>query len=392
MINFASNLNKMIDAGLGGPLDPPRTEVAVGHRVVYTEASGAVVNFETNVIAPIKKLRVTMEPIQEGTGDPSPDNIRSITGRESVTVKRTGKNLLEKPAVYYTTIGRNLSDCFFVKAGEYNFSVASVQNATSWRWGIMLKDKDGADLSDMGHRPNPYMTWNNPNGFWLGGSNTTSKSIVVNVVEDCYIRIVFAIGDTSASTVANDAQLELGNTATEYEAPQIQTATIQLGQTVYGGTVDVTTGVMTVDRAMVDLETLDWVIRNFGAQSGFVSYGLPGGKSISGSAGIMEQAVCSIYKIGTNGSLSVASNDIIAAVGAYYASGCNIYVRDSRFTDAATFKTAMQGEQLVYELATPLEITLDPATLSTIHGQNNVWSDAGDISLEYPYYEETEGY
>lgn len=267
MINFASNLNKMIDAGLGGPLDPPRTEVAVGHRVVYTEVSGDVVNFETNVIAPVKNLRVTMEPIQEGSGNPSPDNIRPITGRDAVTVCRSG--------------------------------------------------------ADMG----------NP-----------------------------------------------------------QSVTVQLGETVYGGLLEVTTGKLTVDRTMVDLGNLEWIIRNFGSQSGFASYGLPGGKSISGADGIMEKAVCSIYRIGTNGSLSVASADMMAAVGAYYASGCNIYVRDSRFTDTETFKTAMRGMQLVYELATPQIITLTPAQLSTLKGQNNVWSDADSVTLEYPYYEETEGY
>ena len=96
MINFASNLNKMINAGLGGPLDPPRTEVAVGHRVIYTEVSGAVASFETNVIAPVKNLRVTMEPVQAGSGDPSPENIRPITGRDSVTVTRTGINVWDE--------------------------------------------------------------------------------------------------------------------------------------------------------------------------------------------------------------------------------------------------------------------------------------------------------
>lgn len=37
--------------------------------------------------------KVSWEPTQEGSGDPSPDNVRPIKGRDSVTVKVTGKNL-----------------------------------------------------------------------------------------------------------------------------------------------------------------------------------------------------------------------------------------------------------------------------------------------------------
>lgn len=310
-------------------------------------------------------------------------NICPISGRESVTVTRTGKNLLEKPAVYYTTIGRNLSDCFFVKAGEYNFSVASVQNATSWRWGIMLKDKDGADLSDMGHRPNPYMTWNNPNGFWLGGSNTTSKSVATNVVEDCYIRIIFAVGDTSASTVANDAQLELGNTATEYEAPQIQSATIQLGQTVYGGTVDVTTGTMTVDRAYFEMQTSkssDWQ----------KSSSYPGGFYIGRNA----------FKID---GISLKDNTPFLCSHAKSVSRLADYVYGTCYCDNSLNFRLMDGSATVSDwvayiqeqknngtpvvacglLATPLIIQLTAEQMTTLKGQNNVWSDADSVSVDY---------
>lgn len=48
--------------------------------------------------------------------------------------------------------------------------------------------------------------------------------------------------------------------------------------------------------------------------------------------------------------------------------------------------------EVAYPIATPTALTLTPASLSTLKGQNNVWSDAGDVALEYPHYEETEGY
>ena len=41
-------------------------------------------------------VTASWEPTQEGSGDPSPDNIRPITGRESVQIQRCGENLFNK--------------------------------------------------------------------------------------------------------------------------------------------------------------------------------------------------------------------------------------------------------------------------------------------------------
>lgn len=45
-------------------------------------------------------VTVRMEPIQEGSGDPSPENVRPIVGRDKVKVTRCGKNLLKMPFDY----------------------------------------------------------------------------------------------------------------------------------------------------------------------------------------------------------------------------------------------------------------------------------------------------
>lgn len=262
MIRFAENLNKMIAAGLGGAMEAPSTEVAVGYRVRYMDASGPVANFNTNIAAPIRSLRVNMRPIQEGSGDPSPDNVRPITGRESVTV---------------------------------------------WR-------------------------------------------------EASY--------DPSADPAL----------------------TIALGQTVYGGTLDVTAGKLTVDRAIVDLGTLTWLYDQitFPSWAFFYTSDLGNVRKIG-----WDNLVCSNYPL--TSSMYARYEDFVMN-GTGYRGTRSVNIRDSRYTDVASFKEAMSGVQLVYELATPLEITLDPATLSTLKGTNNVWSDGGDVTLEYPYYEETEGY
>lgn len=40
-------------------------------------------------------VTVTLEPVQAGEGEPSPENIRPISGRDAVSVTRCGKNLLD---------------------------------------------------------------------------------------------------------------------------------------------------------------------------------------------------------------------------------------------------------------------------------------------------------
>jgi hypothetical protein len=45
----------------------------------------------------------------------------------------------------------------------------------------------------------------------------------------------------------------------------------------------------------------------------------------------------------------------------------------------------MDGHYLCYELATPIEYDLDPVTIQTLLGQNNLWADCGLVeNCEYP--------
>lgn len=57
-------------------------------------------------------VKASWEPVQEGSGTPSPENIRPIKGRDSVTVERYGENLLnpkENNYVTYTPYGLTIN-------------------------------------------------------------------------------------------------------------------------------------------------------------------------------------------------------------------------------------------------------------------------------------------
>ena len=118
-------------------------------------------------------------------------------------------------------------------------------------------------------------------------------------------------------------------------------------------------GTVTRKYGIVDLGTLDWGTRTVADNTAFASYGLTNGVAVSGGSGIAK-AVCSKYPIVNNAKVGVSGNDKMMAVGAYWQSGCNIYVLDSGYSNAASFKAAMSGVYLVYELATPTTESADP--------------------------------
>jgi hypothetical protein len=146
--------------------------------------------------------------------------------------------------------------------------------------------------------------------------------------------------------------------------------------TVYGGTLDVVTGVLTVDWVSVDMGTLNYTYDSAGR-----FYTSINGKKNEASDQDMMLAISSMYMPMTATAFQNTPTDGTmrgATTGGY------VYFRNSAYTDAATFKTAMSGVQLCYELATPLTYQLTATQIALILGQNNVWSDSNEaVTLTY---------
>lgn len=366
-LTFAAQLNKMITAGMGGAVEAPETGVAVGRRVEYTSIGPApILTFEANSELPLKALSVNMEPIQEGTGDPSPENVRPISGRQSVKVTRAGVNVWDEEWEngIYSSSGKTGGDAYIrcknlisvVPGQSYRFVAPAI---TIYAWGY----------SDLEY------------------SNALSITIFTPfTVPDGVRYIGFAISKSQygSDTYRNDISLNYPATDTEYHPGTVASVEIPLGQTVYGGTVDVTTGEMVVDRATVDMGTLEWQEYS-GNSPRFVTY-LQDAKP--GVIGSVSSAFCSMFKTVATGYDSGTYDDY----SFYISASKYLHVRDTQYTDKVSFKTAMSGVQLCYELAQPITITLTPEQLTTVLGTNNVWSDADEVSLTYGNIYYTEGY
>ena len=153
------------------------------------------------------------------------------------------------------------------------------------------------------------------------------------------------------------------------------TATITFGTTVYGGSVNFNTGVCRVTYGIANLGDIVWTYQEtndtFRATAGaFENAGYPIKKN-----GIVD-IKCSIYPE-QQGELTDKYIDQSNA-------SSNIFIKDTDYgTDASAFKTAMDGVQLCYELATPTELTLTPAELELLKGNNTVTANGATISLTY---------
>ena len=159
-----------------------------------------------------------------------------------------------------------------------------------------------------------------------------------------------------------------------------ETITIQLGDTYYGGKVDLVSGVMTVTHKLLTMSDITWLY----SDSLEIFYAtLSDYKKTSTTT--KPNAECEVFNVvGRNKVLTDRENGLtFGNVGEY---DNRILVRESSFTDLPTFESAISGKKLVYELATPTTIQLTPTAVKSLLGTNNLFADTGDV-VEASYWE-----
>lgn len=150
--------------------------------------------------------------------------------------------------------------------------------------------------------------------------------------------------------------------------------------TVYGGSVDLVTGVLTVNMATVDLGALTWTYYAYASKSGGYSDGLASVIYKSLQADVPNM-LCDCLETMSDIRFDNPNYNTGSAVAV------NIYgrlkVSVPNVTDSTTLQSAVDGVQLVYELATPQTYQLTPTQIHALLGQNNVWADCGDVEVQY---------
>lgn len=162
--------------------------------------------------------KVSWEPTQEGSGTPSPENIRPIKGRDSVSITHTGKNIIPYP---YERI-KKVGDSYTESGITY-----TLLNDGAIHFAGIPKSAFGMTIAR-----------NNLSRF---GKLVTSGKIFYDSNNNQTFIYPFKLGEKVSETVY--PQIEVGTTATSYEAPMgHRITTLTLPRTIYGGTVDAVTG------------------------------------------------------------------------------------------------------------------------------------------------------
>jgi len=339
--------------------------------LIYDTASGSVATFPDGAHElPCKSVVAQIVPKQSGSGEPSPDNVRPISGWDVVNVTRAGKNLLDENL--FARYGGVLQ----ADGTWYLANVAPLLNVVVYKPPIgytgqltlVMRRKIEAGRQSLRFQVNYTDGTNERIGFAFSTGSLDIYTLTTNA-----LKIVNNITGDYGSNIPTYMNLSIfiGSTATEYEPYTGSAYSVPLPQTVYGGEVDVVSGEGKVTYGMVDLGTLNWE-RNSGNQF-FAPLPSPATSVTSGSINV----VCTEYKTRNVYNGDTSQNGVCTT-------RMQAWIVDTGYTSASALKARLSGVMLAYELATPTDFAVTPQEVPTLYGSNTVYADSGDVEVEYP--------
>jgi hypothetical protein len=358
--------------------------------VEETEQTGNPVEYHNALALPAVSCTVNLEPIQDLHGYDKPwvggagknlVNINSFTDVSDVS-HTVNNNTINISAVNKTYAACNYGGSSNLKfeAGTY-YIKGNLLSATDLSY-VRLAFRDSSNTIVA--------------GIYLSTLGNFASSITIDV--PCYFSIMIS-GSTALSNSISVDELIISTTDVPFEpwenicpisgrtestvtvSDGDETSadfTISLGQTVYGGSVDFTTGEASVT----------WAAESFDGSSSagwsYVSdYGTVSRFDCTSVVGKVGGNVISNYLKGGNDASIIPNEDHVYLHGGYgYLIIC---VETSRLAtkDVTGLMSylASNNLQVCYELATPLTLTLTPTEVQMLKGYNSVSSEDGDITI-----------
>jgi len=337
-------------AGLNASGNP--TDSGISGDMTTTSATGNPIS-----IADLKSAQIalnpviTFEPIQAGSGTPSPSNIRAISGYDKIEVSSCGKNIwdgtLQNAYLENGTTYKTDSSC--------RLAIVRVKASTYY-----TVYKNGGSRFSIAESPEYPVVNGVYTSLYNGGAITTGTQTVQTSASAKYLLIYCTNDNTNNIQI----QVEEGQTATTYQAP-VKTTDLSesLGQTVYGGTYNPRTGKFTVTHKEVDLSTLSWTFYS-NEPPRYASAAISDIK-IPSSNSAVPVAYCSKFEVAAYNSFTTGR----IVVG----QGKGLVVGDSNSPTG----------QFIYELATPFTIQLTPHEIALSQGYNYISTNGTSINLAY---------
>lgn len=302
-------------------------------------------------------VTASWEPTQEGSAEPSPDNVRPIKGMDSVTVTRCGETLWSLDKITLQTYNSNITtkiDMDAVNLLPRNVQLYfSGECSTGTLREVRFYDGTGAEIGTL--RAN-------------GGSSTVLKAGNIATVR------LYAGLDENRERTCTNLQITLGTTAPTTYAPYTgQTATITLPRTIYGGTVDAVTGEGQETRALLTLTGTERIYKRDKYNLFEINLALP----VSVPTSTVVASHWSGTKTANTNALYAENRNINVGLNT-----CGFDTVDDLKSYLAAQYAAKTPVQIAYKLATPVPFTATGAQpIPALPGVNTVLTDADSVTV-----------
>lgn len=327
--------------------------------------------------------KVSWEPTQEGSGEPSPENVRPIKGRDSMTVERCGENLLHI-APFSTETKKGVTFEYVPDGGVRIQGTASANtDSPTFPVGHLPPGKYyGLDM-DTGIVASIVVVRAGKN-LWLNAKGTF-EIIQGDIVKYWYM--IANNGNTANTTVY--PYIVHGTTPPTTCSPYTgQTATLTLHHTIYGGTVDAVTGEGQETWKLLTLDGTEAWTSESTKVSGKYGYILRE-KNIQTTTNpsLKGQIVCNKY-------VTRSANDTYTnhtGISVEFENNKYFRIYDEAYADKSisawkSYLAAQYAEgtpvQVCYKLATPTPFTAAGGVpIKALSGTNTVLTDADSATV-----------
>lgn len=368
------------------------------------------------------EMTVEIEPMQSGTGDPSPENIRPIIGRTYLRICNTGKNILGgidfanaiKTAIPNANIDTTTKVVSFAQGNPSDYSVI-YRGRTTVAYSYPFKENTRYTIILTGYNSNTSSNSTNLRIYYTDGTydpvpfGSTDATKTTNAIVTDANKTVNYITKINSKGTGYFYYDECGIfegvlTVQDFEAFKGAYTTITFPDppgTVYGGTLTVNkdgSGVLTVDKQYITIDENSTIYQSssddYKTQFGVYSseFGFP-------YIGSTQYATkCDTYNPPTTfrNQANRLNNDIVAYYGAFSSvSGTKRWVvwRDDRFNTLSDMEAwiASNNIHVIVGLANPVIYTFTASQILSLLGTNNVWANTGNI-LSVDYSADTKTY
>ena len=376
--------------------------------VIAMDAAGATVTLPDSAERPLRDLTVDIVATQSADG--------TINGWSGAQLFTRGKNLLDCSMRAKGWAGYGITCQYNEEDDTYTFNGTTTQAIDAYAQEHIIATGEGQAI-DMSVR---YVSGaitlqeNMAAVFYIGSSNDAVNKVNFNTCdlrkEDktsrkaldrrYAFRSWFHIsGGVTFDNYKVRIQIELGDTATEYEPFKGATASVDFGREVYGGRYDWRTGELTVTHKKVEIRNAASLSVNTKANAGrnWVSVfstnsGQGMGRADFGTI-VSNVAPFRAWDNSQNGISDAETIDGIAVWGARSSFGYAIPKALLGLSDTATDDEVIAaakayltelGAYEVVEVATPEVVQLEPSALpSTLYPSTTIFADTGDVTLTY---------